>query len=217
MHYSIDLWNTLFKSNPIFSSKRIQLLKNSFSLKKTDAQIAEIIENVGNEVYAENISKGISRPNNYIYKRLLTKLKVNFNSSSIENLISEVDVFFIEYPPKLIYPKNVLLNKVKDLRASGVTFNISSNTNYVAGKTIKTVFNNLEINDYFDFYIFSDEIASSKPSTSFFKYLIDECSKINKTQSEIYHFGDEYESDIVGAIESNIKYKHINNDLIKYL
>jgi len=101
---------------------------------------------------------------------------------------------------------------LKNLRDNGYTSNISSNTAYIKGRTLRKVFKKYDLLDYFDFLIFSDEINSSKPSSKFFKELERECKNLNVSKNSILHIGDSFEADVKGAEAFKIKSKLINID-----
>ena len=101
---------------------------------------------------------------------------------------------------------------LKALRNNGYTTNISSNTAFIKGRTLRKIFVHFDLLDYFDFLIFSDEINSSKPSSNFFKELEVKCKNINVSKNSILHLGDSFEADVKGAEAFKIKSKLINID-----
>ena len=74
--------------------------------------------------------------------------------------------------------------------------NLSSNTGFIEGETLRTTLANMGILQYFDFLIFSDEINASKPSSHFFQHVYDH---IDVPKKAVLHIGDNPKADYQGA------------------
>jgi FMN phosphatase YigB (HAD superfamily) len=137
------------------------------------------------------------------------------NRKQLEKIYLDLEIIFLEDLPKTMYEIDVLVKCFEDLKLKGYSLNISSNTAYIKGKTLIKVLESLQIKKYFDFFIFSDEIKSSKPSTKFFDCLIYNCTKLGVSRNNITHIGDSLEADISGAQQSKIKSFYVNKNEFK--
>ena len=209
-HISFDFWRTLAISNFKFSELRLLYLQENY-LKNIDIKtIDNVIEKVGDEVDEINMSKGISLPSIDMYSMVFKNLDHSINKTKLKKIIEDIDVIFLENPPKL-YSKEIP-NILDELKSQKFTMNISSNTAYIKGNVLKKAMELLKIHDYFSFFVFSDEINHSKPSSHFFKSVTENCHNIGIFSDQIIHIGDNYRADIQGANKSNIKSLLVNSN-----
>jgi len=211
-HISLDFWNTLMVSNKIFSKLRLDFLKKEFFQNISIEELSIQIETIGDESDTINMKEGISIPSEVMYQRLFSKFGLEITTTQAEKIYNDLEVLFLDNPPISIYDLDQLKRCLKNLRDNGYTSNISSNTAYIKGRTLRKVFKKYDLLDYFDFLIFSDEINSSKPSSKFFKELERECKNLNVSKNSILHIGDSFEADVKGAEAFKIKSKLINID-----
>ena len=189
-HISIDFWNTLMVSNKIFSKLRLGFLKKEFFQNISIEELNIQIETIGDESDLINMKEGISIPSEVMYQRLFSKFGLEITTTQAEKIYNDLEVLFLDNPPISIYDLDELKRSLKALRNNGYTINISSNTAFIKGRTLKKIFNDYDLLDYFDFLIFSDEINSSKPSSNFFKELERKCKNLNVSKNSILHLGD---------------------------
>jgi FMN phosphatase YigB (HAD superfamily) len=207
-HISFDFWRTLAVSNPKFSELRLIYLQKNYLKHLHLTTIEEIIEKVGEEVDEINMNDGVSLPPSTMYSMVFNKLDQPINRASLKKIIEDIDNIFLDNPPKLFSKE---IPKILDeLKTNNFSMNISSNTAYIKGNMLGKAMKLLKIHDYFNFYIFSDEINHSKPSPHFFKSVIDNCSNFGISSEQIIHVGDSYRADIIGATESQIKSIQVN-------
>mgnify|MGYP002635552890 FL=1 len=211
-HISLDFWNTLMVSNKIFSKLRLDFLKKEFFQNISIDELSFQIESIGDESDTINMKEGISIPSEVMYQRLFSKFDINIATTQAEKIYNDLEVLFLNNPPISIYDLDELKRSLKALRNKGYTTNISSNTAFIKGRTLRGVFKHYDLLDCFDFLIFSDEINSSKPSSNFFKELERKCKNINVSKNNILHLGDSFEADVKGAEAFKIKSKLINID-----
>ena len=216
-HISFDFWNTLFFSNPEFSRLRLKYLSR-LSPETSADNLSAVIEKIGAETDRINIEEGISLSNRLMYRQVFDLMNIDINELMLKNIISDIDKIFLAHPPKQIDPN--LKKNLDELRKRGITMNISSNTAYIEGTILLGVLEFYGLNSYFDFFIFSDEIESSKPSEVFFKKVSKECEQRNINKNEILHIGDSTQCDVNGARNSGIRsalFCPKTNDLTKIL
>ena len=210
-HISLDFWNTIMVSNKKFSELRLDYLKNEHFPNISINELNYQIEKIGDSSDRVNMSKGISIPSVEMYSRFFLEFGVKLSKPQLNEIYKDLEKIFLRYPPILLYNINELKNSFGILKAQGITLNISSNTAFIKGNTLKKILEHYGLIKYFDFLIFSDEINSSKPALKFFQKLEESCKKINVTKNNILHIGDSFEADIIGAKSSKIKSRLIDH------
>lgn len=214
-HISLDLWNTLLISNPIFSNKRVDYFSQKYFKDINKNLIRKRIEKIGIETDRTNMTFGISISSESMYKKLFSEIGGLPNRKELEKIYLDLEIIFLEDLPKAMYEIDVLVKCFEELKLKGYSLNISSNTAFIKGKTLIKVLESLQIKKYFDFFIFSDEIKLSKPSTKFFDCLISNCKKLDVDRDNITHIGDSLKADIFGAQQSKIKSIYVKKDEFK--
>jgi len=209
-HISFDLWLTLIKSHPEFKEQRAKYLRKEFNPFGYSAKkIMEIVQSVDKVSDRLNEINGKKVPTDWMYRRILHKLGYDPNSVSA-NIYTEikrkVNDLFMNYPPPLL--NESIQPMLHSLKNEGYSLNISSNTGYIEGTTIVATLRNLNIFEYFEFCIFSDEIGLSKPSVGFFDKVFEQ---ISLEKQEVLHVGDNLKADYEGAVRYGFKAFHINN------
>jgi len=98
------------------------------------------------------------------------------------------------------------------------TANILSNTGFIKGPTLRKVLEQLNIAQYFDFQLYSDEAGLSKPNKEFFQLLLDEIAIIRSIErDQIIHIGDNIKTDIQGAENMGIKSLQVNSNNVSLI
>lgn len=214
-HFSFDLWLTLIKSNPLFKKKRDQLFKDFFSIESSIARVSEVVRLYDKVCNKINDKTGIHIETNQLYYLILNNLGVNIDKIEIEKLeefYQETEDLFMNYKPVLVDPfigdlfKKILLN--------GKSASILSNTAFIKGHTLRKILNHYELENYFSFQLYSDEIGYSKPHQKAFELLLNKVNKINTEpicKNTIVHIGDNIVADYQGAIKSGIQSILIKN------
>jgi len=209
-HISFDLWLTLIKSHPEFKKQRADFLRKEFNPHGfTLADVIEIVQNTDKFCDRINEINGKKIQTELMYKRILLKLGCNPEMIN-DDLLAEIKVvgneLFMNYQPEFI---NTSIRPILDtLRNTGFDLNLSSNTGFIEGNIISCTLKNLNIFDYFNFFVYSDEINASKPSFDFFDKVYEQ---ICFQKNEVLHIGDNYNADYVGALKYGFKALHIIN------
>lgn len=209
-HISFDLWLTLIKSHPDFKERRAEYLSKNFNPKGLSVpEIMEIVQNTDKVSDRLNEINGLKVPTNWMYRRILIKLgndPVMVNDDLIQTIKIKVREMFMNLPPQFL--NESIEPMLHDLKNEGYGLNISSNTGFIEGGTIVDTLRNLNIGQYFDFCVFSDEVGVSKPSSGFFEKVL---SQINANKKEVLHVGDNFKADYEGALRFGFRAFHINN------
>ena len=209
-HISFDLWLTLIKSHPEFKERRAKFLGKEFNPHGySTKEIMEIVQSVDKVSDRLNEINGKKVPTERMYSRILQKLGYDPDSVPVDfytEIKREVNDLFLTYPPDFL--NGSILQMLHSLNDEGFGLNISSNTGFIEGATITATLQNLNINGYFKFCIFSDEIGLSKPSYGFFDKVFE---RTGLEKWEVLHVGDNYKADYTGALSFGFKALHINN------
>lgn len=203
-HISFDLWLTLIKSNSEFKEKRNTLFKDYFEIESPLEQVAQQIRYFDVYCNAINEKTGLNFDTNEIYLLILASLNVPIQKIEIkqlEHFYAETEDLFLNYKPTLIYSntKSFLSN----IKSANISINILSNTGFIKGFTLKKLLTFYELEEYFDFQIYSDECGFSKPNKKIFDLIHKKLPNVDK--NEILHVGDNEIADYQGAMEYGFK------------
>lgn len=214
-HFSFDLWLTLIKSNPLFKKKRDQLFKDFFSIAYSIDKVSEVVRSYDKVCNKINDKTGIHIETNQLYCLILNDLGVDLDKIEIEKLeefYRETATLFMNYKPLLVYPS--INNLFKEIQSNGKSASILSNTAFIKGQTLRKVLHHYELESYFSFQLYSDEIGYSKPHQKAFELLLNTADKMSQksiTKDMIVHIGDNSIADYQGAIKSGIQSILIKN------
>ena len=209
-HISFDLWLTLIKSHPEFKERRAKFLRKEFNPFGYSAKkIMEIVQSVDKVSDRLNEINGKKVKTECMYHLILKKL--GYDPDSVPDDVyaeikRKVNDLFMKYPP--LFLNESIQPMLHSLKEEGYSLNISSNTGFIEGTTIVATLKNLNIFEYFDFCIFSDEIERSKPSTGFFEKVF---KRTGLEKWEVLHVGDNLKADYDGAVNYGFRALHINN------
>lgn len=201
-HLSFDLWLTLIKSNPEFKSKRNLLFKDFFDVDSTIEKVNGVVRYY--DVLCNNINErtGSNIDTYEIYYLILNALNLDINKISTDKLelfYKETELLFLKYKPELLYKNIPAL--FDEITKQGKTINLLSNTAFIKGKTLRKILSHYELENHFNFQIYSDEVGISKPNSQIFQLVFDQANEIKKTtKKEILHIGDNIVADYNGAL-----------------
>ncbi len=217
-HFSFDLWLTLIKSNPFFKEQRAYYFYKNFNRKdRSVEEIKFIFQNVDMLCNAMNEKTGKSISAEEMY--LMAVYQVNESTEIIKDLdlgslYSDMERLVLQYMPAIFSDETLeTLDRIKN--RPGITLNILSNTAFIKGSTLKKVNSHLDISQYFDFEIYSDEVGISKPNIEIYDQLIEQVYRLRRDAielGEIIHVGDSYNADISGAQKAGIHSFQINTN-----
>lgn len=199
---SLDVWNTLFWSNPSYAKYRTQYLSEELDLP----------ENIINKAYYKTketadsiIEKGEHVSDELAYYMFLKTL--DRQDYTWKYLRYNIELLFEEYPP--IVPQKII-DCLKKLQDKGIKLSIASNTVFTRGEVLNRVmFDHWGID--WSFQIYSDKVNVSKPHPKFWSWVTDSAYLTTCSQpEEILHIGDNKITD-GSCIKYNIQFRYNKN------
>lgn len=212
-HISLDAWNTVLIPNPEFAEIRTTTLANVFNCSRVMAKA--IYASVKKEMDTRAEQSGEACNVEWLYQYLVDRfprvneidaeyLRVNF----IEHAFSKP-----EYRPTILQETRAQITRLHAER--GITFSISSNTNFISGKILGPMIRS-QINEL-SFMLFSDCMRSeyfdgkliipAKPHRKFFERVHEYAKFLHGDSlkaSEILHIGDSRICDFAGAVSAGL-------------
>nr|WP_294792317.1 HAD family hydrolase [uncultured Mucilaginibacter sp.] len=216
-HFSFDLWLTLIRSNPAFKEKRAEFFYQHFNyynlppdgVKRTFRQV-DIMCNLINEKTGKNIDAD---------EMYLMVLSIMNNGDAkvwqidIEKLYTDMEALLFDNLP-IAYCDRTLASLAHLKQNTTATTGILSNTGFIKGVTLRKVLNQIGIDRYIDFQLYSDEVGMSKPNPKFFKMMLDQLSA-HHTEidlARVVHIGDNPIADVGGAKSVGLQSYLINSN-----
>lgn len=218
-HFSFDLWLTLIRSNPSFKEKRAAFFHQHFNcrhlpledVKQTFRQV-DIMCNLINEKTGKNIDA------DEMYLMVLSMMNdgdARIWKIDIDKLYADMEALLFEHLPIAFCDRTIAtLSYLK--QNTTATTGILSNTGFIRGVTLRKVLNQIGIDRYIDFQLYSDEAGMSKPNPLFFKMMLDQLSA-HHTQidlTRVIHIGDNAVADVAGANAVGLRSCLINSNNI---
>lgn len=202
-HISFDLWLTLIKSNPLFKEKRNLLFKEFFSIERHIDEVAatirkfDVLTNVINEKVGRNFDTF------EIYYLIINELGRDisrFSKNHLEEFYRLTENLLMQNVPMLL--DQDIITMLHSLKESGKTINVLSNTAFIKGISLRKVLLHHEIDQFFNFQVYSDEIGYSKPSMEIYAYTYDKIKQLGPIEkNQVLHIGDNVISDYEGALK----------------
>lgn len=189
----LDLDNTLYNydyCNNLANNKIFEYIKNkyNFEINYINSKYCEINKSLKYEL---NTTASSHNRNIYI-KQLCEVLKIPYNEVFIINKIYW-DTFFFYIKPYESVTEFIKFNKKNNIK-------IGILTDFELEYQILKL-QNLNLLEYIDIIISSEEIGIEKPSKQMFLTILD---KLNCNKNDTIMIGDNYEKDIIGAKNINI-------------
>lgn len=218
-HYSFDLWFTLIKSNPVFKSKRATYFFEHFNtLHKSLEEVQQIFRQVDLMCNTINEKTGKNIDAEEMYLMVLYQLNDGFEmfeQFDLSELYVEMEKLIFSYSPTVFSLETIeVLERLN--QQAGVSFNISSNTAFIKGQTLRVILQELKLAQYFNFQLYSDEIGYSKPNSAFYSSLLHQINLTRQVEEiathEIIHVGDNPIADIYGAKKMGLQTFQINTN-----
>lgn len=217
-HYSFDLWLTLIRSNPAFKLERARLFHSKYNgYNKSFDEVATIFRQVDLMCNSINEKTGKNIDADEMYLMVISMINnydPDFTGMDMDALAAEMEQLLFNYLP-LVYCENTkdALDRLKNSGRS--TISLLSNTGFIRGASLRKVLQTLEISQFLDFQLYSDEVRLSKPNPLFFQLLLDSIDRERHTGitlDEIIHIGDNPVADVQGANSAGIKSLLINSN-----
>lgn len=197
-HVSFDMWNTLITPNKNFAEARNAYLAAFYGVPYEKAKAAYTHAKKTLDGMAEENGHGCKIEGAYtiLHHQMRDQGLISPDNYQLPD-IYHVQKLFVEHPPEI--PERLIFAIKKNLIDQQVTINISSNTNFIAGTTLRLVIEPIfaDAGVSFLFQLYSDELKLSKPHPNFFKEVVKQ-APVNST-SRILHIGDNKITDMYGA------------------
>lgn len=200
-HISFDLWLTLIKSNPGFKEKRNRLLKDYFELKKDIITVNQTVRKFDLLFNTINETTGGQIGVQEMWMIILHDLQcdnIHITKENLQGFIDKAAKIFFEYPPVLMDENTK--NLFDFLTKKDITLSLLSNTGFIGGKMLRRLIQQLNLDGYFSFQLYSDEMGFSKPNKQIFGQVYTDVLKIKDIHKNlILHIGDNKNADVKGA------------------
>ena len=213
-HVSFDLWLTLIKSDPVFKPLRNELFIRHFDIQQSKEQVTaafryfDLLFNRINEKTGGNLQQ-----TEMLYL-ILDHLEVDIEQVTAGDMSAyyvEMEQLFFTYHPRLIDAATIAI--LQAIRDKGCSVNILSNTGFILGKSLRQLLGILQLEPYFDFQLYSDEVGCSKPSADMYSHVFSTVNQNRLVQKEeILHIGDNEIADYIGAQQFGFRTALIDTD-----
>lgn len=209
---------TLIRSNPVYKVERAKYFFTTYNfLEKSLEEVELIFRRIDLMCNAINEKTGRNIDAEEIYLMVISAIN-DYNPQhlaaiDLDELYFEMEALVMRYPPVLFDPDAVeVLQTLKSTYGSSLS--LLSNTGFIKGKTLRKVLQKLELEELFDFQLYSDEAGLSKPNQQFFQLMLEKVQSL-KTDIKLYeiiHVGDNLIADDFGAKQTGISSLVINSN-----
>jgi len=207
---SFDFWNTLASPNSMYAFHRIEVLKRYSNISDPE-KIKRLFKFYKSELDAQSEKYGKALSCLECFTNLYKLLNPHNNSPRphshtkriVRNLMREVQELALKYPPTITTETQSMISQ---LRKRGYGLCITSNTNFISGKTLTVWVRYLGME--LDSMTFSDEFLYSKPSSEIFNHTV---RQMDTFPSNTLHVGDNEICDILGAKNCGIQTLYVEN------
>lgn len=217
-HYSFDLWLTLIKSNLQFKTERTKIFQAQYNpLNKSLEEVASIFRQVDLMCNSmnEKTGKNIDADEMYLMViSILNNYNPSFNHIDVSTVYLEMEQLIFNYLP-YVYCDNTKDTLARLTESGRSTVSLLSNTGFIKGVTLRKILRELELDQYLDFQLYSDEHRMSKPNTAFFQLMLDHIDRKKHPVLELHeivHIGDNPVADVHGARTLGIHSLLINSN-----
>lgn len=206
-HISLDFWNTIAVPSKQYASKRTWAICHAYGSLNTNTAEQKYR---GTKKILDRAAEltGFGTTDWNCWQLLNTQFRKVLTDQELATLVVECHDLFVKYPPTV--PAE-LVDAIAKAKEQGITFNILSNTNFIAGNLlVKHVINANFPEGTFDFMLFSDEHHMAKPKIDFFWQVYTRLNDLLWKRKEhavrgsaILHIGDNEITDVKGAESVN--------------
>ena len=202
-HISLDFWKTLVTANPAYGAARDAFLMEQLRLpRETVREVYRRLKD-GADAAAELEGKGLTSFDTY------EQFMIEMDRAGQDwwPVRKGLERLFYEHPPTV--PKETIA-ALRRLQADGVGLSIASNTNFIRGEVLhEAVLNTWGV--VWDFQVFSDQIACSKPHEHFWRVVKERAAAHTGAKPEnILHIGDNKICD-GGCVDHGINFAYVPN------
>lgn len=208
-HVSFDVWNTLLRPNADFAVERSKLISMMLGCAFTPEACRKAYTILKDDLDRDIRPSALAHLDRSWQCWIELRLSITRAPAPIEDVLDmqrAVEELFLRMPPT-INPGAVAL--VDEARHRGCTLSIGSNTNFISGRVLTRVIDDL-YPDVFEFKVFSDLLGCHKPEPQFYELAFAAAASLwPATQPlaplEFLHIGDSELCDMVGPIKAGYK------------
>lgn len=207
---TFDIWGTIL-NNISYKIQRIAILQ-------------KYLEELGYPLEIEDISKAYSGMNSYLKMNsneyryvplnvrfdviIKTGLNIKLDNQEMLKLIDLFQCPLIDHPPLLNKYVIEMIQQLSEYAYLGLI----SDTGFSMSSTLEGVLQKQGLNmSYFIYRNYSERTGYNKPHNAMFRNIVE--NEYNIPKNHIYHIGDCYSTDVVGAIQNNINSIFIDRDV----
>ena len=205
-----DIDDTLLNSSESQYKAIIEFKKNIKMFENiSDSEFAKIWNKVTFEQYEKYAKREVSFEEHRINR--MKNLFYNFNVNISDNEAEKFFKIFMKLNEKCWMLFDDTLEVIKKLNKKYILAVITNGDGIQQRKKLRK----MKIEKYFREIIVSKEVEVSKPDERIFKIA---CNKLNVQSKKCVMCGDQYKTDIIGAINSGIQAIWLNrkNEIIEY-
>jgi putative hydrolase of the HAD superfamily len=198
---TIDCWDTLLRNNHAWDSDLVRIAQEAFSAHAaviSDEQIASAFREEAAEFSRILAEEMVTLP-------LLTRLKalaryagVEESEAEFRRLQNSFEEAILDPLPELVPGAREFLMKVK---GRNLKLGLVSNTGWFSFRALGLALNRHGIWKLFDFFAFSDQVGSAKPSARIFDFAL---AAAGCRPAEAVHIGDNLTTDVKGALDAGL-------------
>ncbi|WP_220100792.1 HAD family hydrolase [Chitinophaga oryzae] len=218
-HYSFDLWLTLIRSNPSFKRERTKFFFDHFNRRqKTLEEVERIFRRIDVMTNAINEKTGGNIDTDTLHLMVISEMndhQYDFETVDLQALYNEMEALVLQYQPTVYCSATAGVLRALHGRQD-CTLSLLSNTAFIKGRTLRKVLQELELDQYLHFQLYSDETGVSKPNPEMFRLMLGSIANTRNGEvvmpQQIIHIGDNVKADIKGASEAGIHSLLVNSN-----
>ncbi|RLI35918.1 hypothetical protein DRO55_04590 [Candidatus Bathyarchaeota archaeon] len=205
---TFDLWNTLISEGE-YVDLRVRYLHNLLLQRGYIRTYEDVYEayNSSHE-YAHRVTMEENNRHVPAEERIdyiLRRLNVKLTPEMMATITKRFEEAILEKPPPLLDGVEETLNSLKGRYLMGII----SDTGITPGRVMRRLLKRLQILEFFDSTVFSDEVGFNKPHRVIFERALKE---LGVKPQEVIHVGDLLQTDIAGAKSMGITAVWLNRD-----
>lgn len=210
---TFDFWNTLY-ADTNFNERltlRVNYMKTrveDFGHQKSHEEIEKAFEEAGKKWLRLWEEESRSFTPFDITAEVFKRLDVRLSAEEIIGTSRGISEIALEVPPVMVKGVKGVLEELSLAYRIGLI----SDTGATGGRILKRIMEKDGIAKYFDSFVFSDEILSTKPSKKNFNKALD---TLGSDPEDAVHIGDIERTDVEGAKSAGMKavlFRGVNTD-----
>lgn len=203
-HVSIDFWNTIVigkTGGELRQQRRLEVLQEVASRQQRQLTLEEVKEaqkKVSKEFNKVWLGEQRTHSPYELVVMLLRMLNLQTTEQEIGPLVTAIENTFLEGAPGLAPHCATVIPQL----AERYSLSIISDTMFTPGRVLREYLRRKGLYNYFDTFVFSNEVGYSKPNREAFTQVLEhtECAA-----NASYHIGDLQQTDIRGAQSVGMK------------